>query len=111
MNPTMPARPPLLEVNLSSRREDIFPTLTPSQLQRLRAFGRTRSMDAGEILMEVADNNARSFVVLSGEIDILRACDDREDIVTTTRPGQFTGELNLLLGRRGVVRIRAVEPG
>jgi thioredoxin reductase (NADPH) len=105
------ARPPLLEVNLSARREDIFPTLTRAQLDRLRPFGRVRPMHAGEILMEAADTQARSFVVLSGEVDILRVCDEREDLVTTTRPGQFTGELNLVLGRRGVVRIRAVEAG
>ena len=98
-------------MNLSSRREDIFPTLTQSQLARMRAFGRTRTVEAGEVLLDTADNHARSFIVLTGELDILRVCDGQEDIVTTTRPGQFTGELNLLMGRRGLVRIRAVQAG
>jgi thioredoxin reductase (NADPH) len=111
METIMAPRPPLLEVNLSSRREDIFPTLTPQQRARLRPFGHARQMQAGEILMEAADNNARSFVVMSGLVDILRTFDGREEIVTTAQPGQFTGEMNLLLGRRAAVRVRAVEAG
>jgi thioredoxin reductase (NADPH) len=107
----MAPRPALLDVNLSSRRDEIFPTLTRPQLERLRPFGHLRTTKAGEILMEAADTHARSFVVLSGEVEILRVCDEQEDLVTTTRPGQFTGELNLVLGRRGVVRIRVVEAG
>ncbi len=107
----MAPRPTLLEVNLSARREDIFPVLTRSQLDRLRAFGRVRTMEAGEILMEPTGSTSRSFVVLSGAVDILRVCDEREDLVTTAGPGQFTGELNLLLGRRAVLRIRALEAG
>ena len=107
----MPPHPPLLEFNLSARREDIFPTLTRSQLDRLRGFGRVRTIHAGEILMEASDTHARSFVVLSGEVDILRVCDEREDLVTTTGPGQFTGEVNMLSGRRSLVRARAAESG
>lgn len=107
----MAPRPTLLQADLSARREDIFPTLTHAQLERLRAFGRLRSIHADEILMEPAGQTSRSFVVLSGEVEILRVCDEREDLITTTKPGQFTGELGLLLGRRAVLRIRAVQAG
>jgi thioredoxin reductase (NADPH) len=102
---------PLLHVNLSSPVDRIFPTLTPSQVARLAHYGPTRSMRRGEVLLEAADANARSFVVMSGRLEILRASGEREDIVATCAPGQFTGELNLLSGRRALVRIRAVEAG
>ncbi len=102
---------PLLQINLSSRPDHIFPTLTAGQLERLASYGVTRRVRAGEVLLEVAAQHGRSFVVVSGELHILRVTDDREELVALTRPGQFTGELNLLSARRGLVRIRASEPG
>jgi thioredoxin reductase (NADPH) len=102
---------PLLQVNLTSRREHVFPTLTDAQVARLATYGPTRRVHAGEVLLEVAAQHARSFVVISGQLDILRVVDDREEMVAICGPGQFTGELNLLSGRRGLVRIRASEPG
>jgi len=102
---------PLLQLNLSSRADHIFPTLTRAQLTRLANYGPTRAMREGDVLLEATDNHSRSFVVLSGRLDILRACPDHEDLVATCAPGQFTGELSLLSGRRGLVRIRATEAG
>ena len=102
---------PLLQVNLTSRRDHVFPTLTQAQLARMGTYGPTRRVKAGEVLLEVAEQHARSFVVISGQVDILRVTDAREDLVAICSPGQFTGELNLLSARRGLVRIRASEPG
>jgi thioredoxin reductase (NADPH) len=102
---------PLLQVNLRSRPDHIFPTLTGAQLARMATYGPMRRVQPGEVLLEIAEQNARSFVVISGQLDILRVADDREEMVAICRPGQFTGELNLLSARRGLVRIRASELG
>jgi thioredoxin reductase (NADPH) len=88
-----------------------FPVLDGGQVGRLAAFGRARAVAAGEPLVEVNDAHPRMFVVLSGRIEILQVTDGREEPFTELGPGQFTGELNLLSGRRALVRIRVKEPG
>jgi thioredoxin reductase (NADPH) len=97
---------------LTSREEDVFPTLTPAQLGRLASQGRRRRVQPGEVLHDSAtDQVARFFVVLEGRLEILSGTAEAETLVTSPRVGQFTGELNMLSGRRGVVRIRAAEAG
>jgi thioredoxin reductase (NADPH) len=88
-----------------------FPVLDGDQAARLAAFGRARAVAAGEPLVEVNDAHPRMFVVLSGRIEILQVRDGREEPFIELGPGQFTGELNLLSGRRALVRIRVKEPG
>ena len=53
----------------------------------------------------------RFFVVTAGHIAIVRPAGVTEELVAALRPGQFTGEVTMLSGRRGFVRIRAGEPG
>jgi len=40
----------------------IFPTLTSSQINRLRSCGKVRKVEAGEILFEPGDTNIPFFV-------------------------------------------------
>jgi thioredoxin reductase (NADPH) len=89
----------------------MFPTLTPAQIARVAAHGRERSIERGEVLVEAGDVNTRWFVVTAGRLELLRPSIAGEELVTVCRPGQFTGEVNLLSGRRGFVRARAAEPG
>ena len=51
------------------------------------------------------------FVVKTGQIDVVRVSGEAQEVVAICRAGQFTGELNLLTGRRALVRLRASEPG
>ncbi|HEY8412841.1 MAG TPA: FAD-dependent oxidoreductase, partial [Pyrinomonadaceae bacterium] len=49
-------------------------------------------------------------VVLTGRLEVLQLDDQVEKAIAVCGPGMFTGELNLLSGRPGLVRIRAAEP-
>jgi len=51
------------------------------------------------------------FVVKAGQIEIVRRSDAGETIVAVHRPGQFTGEANMLSNRRSLFRARVSEPG
>jgi len=93
-----------------SRAEEIFPKLTSTQISRICAHGRSRKVQRGDVLMEAGQQHARFFVVISGRIDVVRPTDAAE-LVATFGPGQFTGEINLLSGRRGFVRVLVVEDG
>ncbi|MEO7788402.1 MAG: FAD-dependent oxidoreductase [Vicinamibacterales bacterium] len=91
----------------AAREDEMFPTLTPEQLERLAAQGQRRSVAAGDVLHEGSEHVSRFFVLVRGQIDVLAGEDFGERVVSLSRPGQFTGELNVLSGRRGFVRVRA----
>ncbi|MFZ0741750.1 MAG: FAD-dependent oxidoreductase, partial [Nitrososphaeraceae archaeon] len=94
-----------------SRREQIFPKLTPVQISRIELHGRIRSVQSGEVLLEQGERSVPFFVVIAGEVEILRPLGDRETLVTVHGPGEFTGEVNMLSGRRSLVRARVTKPG
>jgi len=89
---------------------EMFPTLTPAQIARVGPHGQKRRAQAGEVLVEPGDPNVRWFVVLTGQIEIVRRSGATEERVTVLGPGQFTGEANMLSGRPGFVRMRTLEP-
>jgi thioredoxin reductase (NADPH) len=87
----------------------VFPTLTAEQIARVAAHGCEHSVKAGEVLVEASHANTRFFLVLEGHLDIVRTIEGVDEVVVTHGPGQFTGEVNLLSGRRTLVSIRAPE--
>jgi thioredoxin reductase (NADPH) len=94
-----------------SRTDRIFPTLTPEQIARIAAHGNARPIRRGEILVEAGDQAVPFFVVTSGQVEIVRPTGDSETLVVLHQPGQFTGEVNMLSGRRSLVRARVTKPG
>jgi thioredoxin reductase (NADPH) len=87
----------------------MFPTLTPPQMARVTAHGRGRRVEEGEVLVEVGDEHPPFVTVVTGQLQVVRPGRTGEEVVTVHRPGGFTGEVNMLSGRPGLVRIRALE--
>jgi len=56
----------------SSRIEKIFPKLTPAQIRRVAAHGHMRAVERGEVLIEQGDASVPFFVVITGELEIVR---------------------------------------
>ena len=50
-------------------------------------------------------------MVRAGEIEIIRPSSLGDTLVAVHGPGKFTGEANMILGRRSLTRARATEPG
>src|SRR5882762_7490786 len=96
--------PPLLGTS-----PDMFPTLTPAQQARVAAHGQLRRVATGETVAEPDAHVDKFFVVVKGQLNLLRSSEGKEEVVAVCRPGMFTGELNVLSGRPGLVRIRAAE--
>ena len=103
--------PPALPLSPGTRVDHVFPTLTPAQIARIAAHGTVRSVQAGEVLIEEGRQEVPFFVVKAGQIEIVRRSNAGEAIVAVHRPGQFTGEANLLSNRRSLFRARASEGG
>ncbi len=51
------------------------------------------------------------FVVVSGQLEVVRPLGAAETLVALHGPGQFTGEVNMVSGRRAPFRARVSEPG
>ena len=66
----------------SSRVEKIFPKLTPAQISRVAVQGHIRAIQPGEVLVEQGDSAVPFFVVVSGEIEIVRPLSAAETLVT-----------------------------
>src|SRR6266851_9186172 len=92
-----------------STPSEMFPVLTPAQQARVLAHGRRRTVEQNEIVVELNEHVTKFFVVVSGQLHILQVSNKQEHVVAICNPGMFTGELNVLSGRRGLVRIRAGE--
>ena len=73
--------------------------------------GRRRTLQGGEVLVEQGDSAVAFFVVVAGEIEVVRPSGAAETLVTVHGPGQFTGEVNTLSGRRALFRMRVAKPG
>jgi len=93
------------------RAAQMFPQLTPVQIDRIASIGHRRDTRAGEVLFDAGDQNTRFFVVLAGAIEVVRPVGDREEPVIVHHPGQFTGEINMLSARRSLVRGRIASDG
>ena len=91
--------------------ERMFPIFTPAQMARIAEHGRRRPVNRGDILFEAGDAVVSFYIVAAGRVEIVRPADGSETLVTVHGPGQFTGEINMITGRRTLVRARVSEPG
>jgi thioredoxin reductase (NADPH) len=96
---------------MRARIEHIFPKLTPTQVRRITPHGHTRTTKRGEVLYEQGDSASSFFVVVSGELEVLRPSETVDTLVTVHNSGQFTGEVGTLSGRRTMFRLRVTKPG
>jgi thioredoxin reductase (NADPH) len=101
---------PLLST-LSSPADQTFPTLTPEQIARVAEHGSLRPIRRGEVLVEAGDHGVPFYVVKTGRLEVVRPGEATETLVATHAPGQFTGEVNMLSGRRALLRTRVAEDG
>jgi CRP-like cAMP-binding protein len=96
-----------------ARAEQMFPALTGAQIARVAQHGRVRDVARREIPFDVGQTVVPFFVITKGRVEIVRpaAAARIDTVVTTHGPGEFTGEANMLSGRRALVRGRVIEAG
>jgi thioredoxin reductase (NADPH) len=91
--------------------EAALPTLSEDQIARLHAYGRVDPVEEGEVLFAAGDREANMYVVLDGEVEILRSTMETEVAIARDGPGNFIGELNLLTGQYPFMTARATKAG
>ena len=100
--------PPPPSLASPSRTERLFPTLTNAQLTRIAAHGRRRPVTSDEVLVEAGQSGVPFFVVVRGALQV---SDASRTLVITHRPGQFSGEVSMISGRRAMASTRVSESG
>ena len=88
----------------------MFPRLDDAQIARLAPFGQQGEVEAGAVIVDQGDAHHGLFVVLKGSLELLNLSGGGAALHVLGR-GEFTGEVNMLSGRRSVVRLRAREAG
>jgi thioredoxin reductase (NADPH) len=92
-------------------RGEAFPVLTAEQINRIRPLSRVRKVKAGEIVFEPGDLDLAFFVLLSGSMEIVQPGIQGERLIVNHDAGEFTGEITMISGRRGLVRGRVTAAG
>ena len=96
---------------IDTRRDQMFPTLDPTDLERVRRFGIVRSYGAGEALARVGEVGHGLIIILAGDVDITQHDQSgRRTLIVTYGPGAFMGELAQLSGRPALVDAYARGP-
>jgi thioredoxin reductase (NADPH) len=90
-----------------SSPDEMFPVLTPEQQARALAHGSVRNVAPADTLVELNQQPTKIFIVVQGRLELCRVSDKKEEVIAVCGPGMFTGELNMLSGRRALVNIRA----
>jgi len=96
---------------LESRREQMFPKLTPVQIARLERYGRRLRTTEGQILSEVGEVHRDFIVILAGELEITRPGLDGDSVIVVQGAGEFSGEMSTLRGVASFVRVRVHRAG
>src|SRR3984957_8760080 len=99
---------------LENRKSQLFPTLTPRQLEFAVRFatGPGKRFEADEKVFDVGDRNAGVWLVAEGGIIATRRDGlGRELLFATCGPGQFSGEVSELGGQASLAAACAASEG
>jgi thioredoxin reductase (NADPH) len=95
---------------IDSRREQMFPTLAPWEIDRIRRFGRIRRYAAGEALFTTGEIVPGMYVLIKGAVRVVR----RDPLghsapIVEQGPGEFVAEVGQLSGQPAFVNVHAVS--
>jgi thioredoxin reductase (NADPH) len=89
---------------VDTRRDQMYPTLAPAEVERVRRFGNMRTFAPGEALAKVGVGGVGLAVILAGVVDVARRDSSGEQRpLVTLETGAFLGELAQLAGRPALV--------
>ena len=95
---------------IDTRRDQMFPKLSPAEINRLRRFGREQHYAAGDTLFVTGDISPGMFVLVSGSVEVRRHDPlGRLAPIATQEAGEFVAEVGQLSGRPALVDVVAVS--
>jgi CRP-like cAMP-binding protein len=79
-----------------------------SPILKLVAGHKFENFDAGRIVIEQGSTGGPMFVLIQGEVEVLR---DNMRVAKISEPGAIFGEIHVLLGGPHSVTLRTLKPG
>jgi thioredoxin reductase (NADPH) len=85
---------------IDTRRAQMFPTLQPFEIERVRRFGEVRTFEVGEPLAKAGEVARGLSVILGGRVEVTWYDQSGHRVsIVTHGAGEFLGELAQLAGR------------
>ena len=78
------------------RRMPLFADVPEDDLDRIYGMAATRSLEAGQILIEEGTPGDALYIVLDGEFEVTKRADKGEIVLDIRKPGEVVGEYSLL---------------
>src|SRR5258708_3403000 len=96
--------------DIDVRNEQMFPKLTPDEIDRLRRFGEVRHYAAGEALFVTGEIAPGMYVLIKGSVRVTR----RDPLghsapIVEEGPGEFVAEVGQLSGQPAFVDVHAID--
>lgn len=93
---------------IETRYEQMFPILSPTEIDRLRRFGDMQTYAVGDRLLTTGEASPGMFVILGGDVTVTQHnLLVHDQPIVTHGPGAFMGELAQLAGRPSLVDAQA----
>jgi len=104
------ARGATIPDSLALRVDQMFPTLTPAEIGRLRRFGTIKTWQPGALLFESGKAGPGMIILLRGRVAVTRKnALSRDTPIIEHTTGQFMAEVGQLSGRPALVDARALD--
>ena len=92
------------------RRNTFFSGLSDEQLDRLLESGARLSLETSETLMVEGSQPEAFYVVLEGEVEILKRSGNRDVVIAVNGPCSILGEISLIEDAPRTASVRAAKP-
>jgi thioredoxin reductase (NADPH) len=83
-----------------------FPKLTDEQLALLEPLGQRRKLRRGDFTLKAGQREFPLTVTLEGEIEAFETRDGVEQVLATSRPRDFLGDVSMLMGTSALASAR-----
>src|SRR5271165_489300 len=90
--------------------KEIFPYFDRQQLELIQAHGEVVHFADNELVFSQGDKVWDLYVVISGKLRITKTMGNEENLLAYHGPGQFSGDLSILMGGAASATGRAVGP-
>ena len=90
------------------REELAHPTVSEMAISKMKALGSVEDYPAGHVIYQPGQGLVDLYLVLEGQIEHFAfTLDKREVLAFTLQPGEFSGEMDLVLGHRSLLGLRS----
>lgn len=89
---------------------NVLRDLPPAEIAGLQARLQTVQVDSGEVIVRQGGPADKFFIIVDGEVEVVREDGGSQQTVATLGPGQFFGEVAVLRDIPRTATVRAVAP-